>query len=149
MPFRLTQQKYVGLVDALDDPKQVENFMRMEKWIFDSPDQAGEAFRQFAKLFFQENRLMRRTLELGGRPVDLARITQPVLNIFGRQDHLVPPSASLPLASLVGTRDYTALPIDVGHIGMYVSGRSQRELPQAIVGWLRERGIDSRTRRSK
>jgi pimeloyl-ACP methyl ester carboxylesterase len=47
MPFRLMQQKYVSLVDILGEPKQVENFMRMEKWIFDSPDQAGDAFRQF------------------------------------------------------------------------------------------------------
>ena len=31
----------------------MENFLRMEKWIFDSPDQAGEAFRQFIKDFYQ------------------------------------------------------------------------------------------------
>jgi polyhydroxyalkanoate synthase len=43
------QQKYVGLVDILDDKAAMENFLRMEKWIFDSPDQAGEAFRQFIK----------------------------------------------------------------------------------------------------
>jgi polyhydroxyalkanoate synthase len=52
-PFRLTGQKYVDLVDILDDPQKVKNFLRMEKWIFDSPDQAGEAFRQFVKDFFQ------------------------------------------------------------------------------------------------
>jgi polyhydroxyalkanoate synthase subunit PhaC len=139
MPFRLMQQKYVGLVDVLNDPKQVENFMRMEKWIFDSPDQAGEAFRQFTKWFFQENRLMKGTVEIGGRRVDLKNITQPVLNVFGRQDHLVPPSASLPLGELVGTKDYTAYAMDVGHIGMYVSGKSQRELPGKIASWLKER----------
>ncbi|MGH8308233.1 MAG: class III poly(R)-hydroxyalkanoic acid synthase subunit PhaC [Steroidobacteraceae bacterium] len=139
MPFRLMQQKYVGLVDVLNDPKQVENFMRMEKWIFDSPDQAGEAFRQFTKWFFQENRLMKGTTEIGGQRVDLRKITQPVLNIFGRQDHLVPPSASLPLGELVGTRDYTAFGMDVGHIGMYVSGKSQRDLPRKIATWLKER----------
>jgi hypothetical protein len=27
----------------------------------------------------------------------------------------------------------------VGHIGMYVSGRAQRELPQAIAYWLQRR----------
>jgi class III poly(R)-hydroxyalkanoic acid synthase PhaC subunit len=91
MPFRLMQQKYVSLVDILKDPRQVENFMRMEKWIFDSPDQAGDAFRQFTQWFFQENRLVKGTVELGGRKVDLKQITQPVLNIYGRQDHLVPP----------------------------------------------------------
>lgn len=50
-PFRLAGQKYVDVVDILDDAVALKNFLRMEKWIFDSPDQAGEAFRQFAKDF--------------------------------------------------------------------------------------------------
>ena len=139
MPFRLMQQKYVSLVDILKDPRQVENFMRMEKWIFDSPDQAGEAFRQFTQWFFQENRLVKGTVELGGRKVDLKQITQPVLNIYGRQDHLVPPSASIPMERHIGSKDYTAFEMDVGHIGMYVSGKSQKQLPETIAQWLKDR----------
>ena len=53
------------------DQAQMDNFMRMEKWIFDSPAQAGAAFAQFTRWFFQENRLLRGTLEIGGRRVDL------------------------------------------------------------------------------
>ena len=139
MPFRLLQQKYVNLLDAGSDQAQMDNFMRMEKWIFDSPDQAGEAFRQFTRWFYQENRLLKGTLEIGGREVDLKQIRQPVLNIYGKQDHLVPPAASAALEQLVGTTDYVALGMDVGHIGMYVSSRSQRELPQAIAYWLQRR----------
>lgn len=139
MPFRLMQQKYVSLVDILKDPRQVENFMRMEKWIFDSPDQAGEAFRQFTQMFYIDNSLMKGTAELGGERVDLKKITRPVLNVFGRQDHLVPPSASIPLERCVGTKDYTAFEMDVGHIGMYVSGKSQKQLPETIARWLKER----------
>ena len=139
MPFRLMQQKYVSLVDILKDPRQVENFMRMEKWIFDSPDQSGDAFRQFTKWFFQENRLVKGTVELGGRKVDLKKITQPVLNVYGRQDHLVPPSASIPMERYIGSKDYTAFEMDVGHIGMYVSGKSQKQLPETIAQWLKER----------
>ncbi len=139
MPFRLMQQKYVSLVDILEDPRQVENFMRMEKWIFDSPDQAGDAFRQFTQWFFQENRLVKGTVELGGRKVDLKQITQPVLNIYGRQDHLVPPSASIPMERYIGSKDYTAFEMDVGHIGMYVSGKSQKQLPETIAQWLKDR----------
>ena len=139
MPFRLLQQKYIDLVDSDGDQSQVDNFVRMEKWIFDSPGQAGEAFRQFARWFYQENRLMRGGLAIGGQPVDLKRITQPVLNVYGTQDHLVPPAASTPLERLIGSRDYTALPLKLGHIGMYVSSRSQTELPQAIAYWLGRR----------
>jgi polyhydroxyalkanoate synthase len=137
MPFRLLQQKYINLLEVGDDQAAMENFVRMEKWIFDSPDQAGEAFRQFARWFFQENRLMKGTLEIGGRRVDLKQITQPVLNIYGKQDHLVPPSASTPLEQLIGTTDYLPLALGVGHIGMYVSSKAQRELPQAIAHWLK------------
>ena len=67
------------------------------------------------------------------------RIRQPVLNIYGRQDHLVPPSAAEPLGRLVGASDYTALALDLGHIGMYVSARAQREVAGSIASWLRAR----------
>ncbi|MDF4024297.1 class III poly(R)-hydroxyalkanoic acid synthase subunit PhaC [Luteibacter sp. PPL201] len=138
-PLRLNQQKYVGLVDVLDNPREVENFLRMEKWIFDSPDQAGETFRQFARDFFQKNLLVKGEVTLGGRTVDLARVTQPVLNIYAEQDHLVPPAASTPLKDVVGSADYTALAFQGGHIGIYVSGRAQKLVPPAIHAWLRQR----------
>jgi polyhydroxyalkanoate synthase len=145
MPFRLMNQKYVDVLDQADDPQALENFLRMEKWIFDSPDHPGELFRQFATWFYKENRLVAGTLEIGGRRVDLKSVTQPVLNIYATQDHLVPPSASQPLERLVGARDYTSYAFPGGHIGIYVSGAAQREVPQRIANWLRER--DSRGRR--
>ena len=138
MPFRLTSQKYVALTDIADDPRQLENFLRMERWIFDSPDQAGQAFRQFVGWLFKENRLVHGTLELGGRRVDLQAVTCPVLNVYATQDHLVPPSASLPLADLVGSRDYRTFAFPGGHIGIYVSGKA-RQVPAAIADWLAAR----------
>jgi polyhydroxyalkanoate synthase len=135
-PLRLTQQKYVGMVDLLDKPAEVANFLRMEKWIFDSPDQAGEAFRVFTKEFFQANKLMRGQIELDGVRVDLSTIDKPVLNIYAEQDHLVPPESSKALAGVIGSKDYTELNFKGGHIGIYVSGRAQREVPPAIHQWL-------------
>ena len=46
-PARLMIDKYVGFFENMDDRTFVENFIRMEKWIFDSPDVPGETFRQF------------------------------------------------------------------------------------------------------
>ncbi|PXV60764.1 polyhydroxyalkanoate synthase [Dyella jiangningensis] len=138
-PVRLNQQKYVGLVDILDNPKELQNFLRMERWIFDSPDQAGEAFREFIKEFYQQNKLIKGELIIGGKPVDLGMITHPVLNIFAEQDHLVPPDASRALGRHVGTTDYTQLAFKGGHIGIYVSSRAQREVPPAIHQWLSTR----------
>jgi polyhydroxyalkanoate synthase len=138
MPFRLLQQKYVKLLESDGDAAQAENFMRMEKWIFDSPAQAGTAFREFANDCFRDNLLAQGRLAIGGRRVDLRRITQPLLNVYGLQDHLVPPAASRALAGLTASRDYRELALDLGHIGMYVSGRAQKELPGTLVAWLHE-----------
>jgi polyhydroxyalkanoate synthase len=136
MPLRLTVRKYAGLADIADDPEALANFLRMERWIHDSPDQAGAAFAEFVRQFFQQNRLVRGGLSIGGVPVDLRRIDCPLLNIYATQDHLVPPSASRPLAGLTGSRDYTAFEFDGGHIGIYVSRSAQELLPRTIVQWL-------------
>jgi len=139
-PFSLTGQKYVNMVDVLDDEKKLKNFLRMEKWIFDSPDQAGETFRQFIKEFYQQNGLLKGTVKIGKRTVDLKDITCPVLNIFAEQDHLVPPDASRALKGRTSSKDYTELSFPGGHIGIYVSGRAQKEVTPAIAKWLDDRG---------
>ena len=138
-PFSLTGQKYVNMVDLLDDTEKVKNFLRMEKWIFDSPDQAGESFRQFIKDFYQGNGLIHGNVDLHGKAVDLKAITCPVLNIFALQDHLVPPDSSKALNGLTGSDDYTELAFPGGHIGIYVSGKAQKEVTPAIGNWLNER----------
>lgn len=138
-PFRLTGQKYLDLVQILDDPDKLRNFMRMEKWIFDSPDQVGEAFRGFMKEFYQKNGFLNGGAMIGNRRVTLDKVTMPVLNIYATEDHLVPPDASRALAGLVGTQDYTEMAFKGGHIGIYVSSKAQKEIPNAISEWLRHR----------
>lgn len=146
-PYRLMGQKYVDLVEQLDDVKRVQNFLRMEKWIFDSPDQAGEAFREFIRNFYQENRFVRGGLEIGGRPVSLRDVTMPVLNVYAAEDHLVPRAASVALKHHLGTPDYTEVAFPGGHIGIYVSSQAQKLVPPAIADWLARRDIaDTRGR---
>lgn len=138
-PYELMGQKYVDLLERLDNPGQLQNFLRTEKWIFDSPDQAGEAFRQFIKDFYQQNKLIKGEVTIGGRRVNLKKLTMPVLNIYAEHDHLVPPRASMALRDHVGTNDYKELVFPGGHIGIYISGRSQKEVPPAIGAWITER----------
>jgi polyhydroxyalkanoate synthase subunit PhaC len=138
-PFRLAQQKYVHMLDDADDEESMKMFLRMEKWIFDSPALAGAAFREFAGDFYQKNNLIKGQVRLGGLRVDLNNIDMPVLNIYARDDHLVPRDASLALAKYVGTSDYEAIEFPGGHIGIYVSSRAHIVLPDAIQAWLSRR----------
>lgn len=138
-PFQLMMDKYIGLVEGAKDEAIIKNFLRMEKWIFDSPDQAGEAFRKFLNELFKKNNLIKGKLEIGGRLVDLKKIDMPLLNIYAEQDHLVPPSSSKPLGKLVSSKDVTTKGFPVGHIGMYVSSKAKEELAPTIAEWVLER----------
>lgn len=138
-PFQLMIDKYVGIIDNLENPDNAANFVRMEKWILDSPDQAGEAYRRFIKDLYQENKLVKGTLTIGNRTVDLNNITMPVLTIYGEQDHIVPAAASIPLNEYISSSDKELAAYPVGHIGMYVSARSQNLIAPKIANWLMQR----------
>jgi polyhydroxyalkanoate synthase len=131
--------KNTGLVNSLDDKDKLLNFLRMEKWIADSPDQAGECFRQFMKDLYQGNKLLKGKLVVGKHKVDLKNLTSPLLNIYATEDHLVPPSATIPLNDAVGSKDKELYKFQGGHIGVFVGGRSQKELAPAVFNWLKKR----------
>jgi polyhydroxyalkanoate synthase len=122
-PYQLLQQKYLRFLDHLDDQAASATFLRMEQWIFDSPALAACAAREFAQAFYQRNALVAGTLDIAGRPVRLGAVTMPILNVYARHDHLVPPASSRALAGLVGAKDYREHELAGGHIGIYVGSR--------------------------
>lgn len=147
-PARLMIDKYVGFMENVDNKKFVENFVRMEKWIFDSPDLPGEVFRKFIKDCYQGNRLIKNSLMVGGERVDLKKLTMPLLNIYGKYDHLVPPEACELLTRSVGSKDTEDLCLKTGHIGIYVSSKFQEAFAPKIAGWLKERDGKRRKKRA-
>ena len=151
-PFRLMIDKYVGLFDRIEcepgdkeselrNEETIRNFLRMEKWIFDSPDQAGETFRQFFKDCYQKNLLIKNEMKLGGKKVDLKNISMPLLNVMAEFDHLVPNDASKPLNDAVSSKDKETLVFPTGHIGIFVGSRSQKEVCPRIAEWLKPRSL--------
>jgi len=131
--------KYVEVLEMMDEQEKVENFLRMEQWILDSPAQAGECFRQFIKDLYQENKLVKGDMKVGKKMVDIKKITMPLLNIYAGDDHIVPPSATKPLNDLVGSTDKELYSFKGGHIGVFVSSKSQKELAPAVAKWLHQR----------
>jgi len=148
MPYQLLEQLY--LIDLCAGCKKIWTYLRLIKPVWalfglnfclspDSPDQAGEAYRQFMKDFYQGNKLIQSQVEIGNQRVDLRNIRIPIFNIYAEQDHLVPPPSSLALKTYIASEDYTWRSFPVGHIGMYVSSKVQRNLPPTIVDWLKAR----------
>jgi polyhydroxyalkanoate synthase len=151
-PFRLMIDKYVGIFERIEcnpndtacslrNEETVKNFLRMEKWIFDSPDQAGETFRQFMKDCYQKNLLIKNKMELNGKKVNLKKISMPLLNVMAEFDHLVPNDASVPLNDAVSSSDKETLIFPTGHIGIFVGSKSQKEVCPGIARWLKPRSL--------
>lgn len=138
-PYDLMIDKYVTVIDSLDDEEKMANFLRMEQWIFDSPDQAGRAYLQFQKDMYHDNKLVKGEFYLGDERVDLKNVTCPVLVMLGLKDNQVPPEATRPIPKVIGSKDCELVEVNTGHIGLFVSGRSQREVGPKIVEFLNEK----------
>ncbi|MCF8237001.1 MAG: class III poly(R)-hydroxyalkanoic acid synthase subunit PhaC [Saprospiraceae bacterium] len=132
-------RKYYGFNDVAKNKASLMNFLRMEKWVSDSPAQAGETYRKFIKDLYQQNKLAEGTFELGDQEVDLKKITMPVLTIYAKDDHIVPPDSTRPINDLIGSKDKELLEFPGGHIGVFVGSRSQKMLTPAVAKWLVDR----------
>ncbi len=138
-PMRSLLKYNIDMLDIVDDEKKLMNFLRMEKWIADRPDHPGEAAKQWLKDLYQQNKLVRNELEIGGQRVDLGHLTMPVLNVYAKDDHIIPPATSRALAGKVGTADYTELALPGGHVGVFVGGKAQGLFAPGVATWLATR----------
>jgi polyhydroxyalkanoate synthase len=138
-PVKSLTKYNLDMLDLFDSEEKLMNFLRMEKWLADRPHHPGEAGKQWLTELYQENRLVKNEFTLGGRPVLLSNITMPVLNVYATDDHIIPPSCSKALAPLVGSKDYTEIPVPGGHVGVFVGGKSQGIVGNGIVEWLKQR----------
>jgi poly(3-hydroxyalkanoate) synthetase len=122
------------------ESKRAESFRELiDRWINDRPDHPGEGAKQWLKDLYQQNQLVEGKFRIGGRTVELAYITMPVLNVFAKDDHIIPPRCSQALGGYVGTQDYAEIALPGGHVGVFVSGKSQGVLGSGIVEWLKPR----------
>ncbi|WP_436907460.1 class III poly(R)-hydroxyalkanoic acid synthase subunit PhaC [Halosimplex marinum] len=131
--------KYVRFYENLDNEDFVENFGRMERWLSEGIDVAGEAYDQFLTDLYQENKLYNNEMELGGEHVDIENIDMPVLQIMGEYDHLIPADASKPFNEVVGSDDVTTIEYSTGHIGLSVSSSSHKEVWPEVCEWYADR----------
>ena len=137
-PIMLLLDKYVNFYENAADKGFVENFLKMERWIFDSPDVPGESYRQFLNDLYKQNLLVKGKLVVGEDVVKLKQVVAPLLVITADNDNLVTPDMSRPLVGLVSSREKKMLSFAGGHIGLSVSPRAHREFWPKVTRWVAE-----------
>ncbi len=142
-PFKQGMNKYFTLLEHVDDKKFVQNFLRIEKWLYDIPPITGEVFKQWIKDIYQDNLLAKNKLKLGSKLIDLSKIHVPLLNIVAEEDHLVSPEGSAALNNLVSSTDNRLMKFPTGHVGLIASSYSQLNVLPRIGKWLFSRSDKS------
>ena len=129
----------VRLWDNLWNDQFVKAYRRMERWGNDTLPLPGEYFRQTTKELLRANALHEGTLRIGNRPVDLGRITVPLLHVIAQYDHIVPPDCAAPLVQRVGSPDKQELVLPGGHVSIAAGPNAVKRMWPALDSWLQER----------
>ncbi|MGZ3438052.1 MAG: alpha/beta fold hydrolase [Polyangia bacterium] len=131
--------KMVSLLKDAADGERVRHFVALESWLDDNVAFPGGVYREYIRALYQDDALCERTMRIAGTPVDLAKLTAPLLNVIALRDHICAPPASRALMPLVSSKEKEIFEFDTGHIGMTTSRRSLSELWPRIADWLEQR----------
>ena len=131
----------IRLLDNLWNDEFVRSYRMLDKWSADMLPLAGEYFRDTIKLLMWDNALIDGRLVLGGRRVDLAAITVPVLHVVALHDHIVPTEASKPLIELVASADKQEVVLKGGHVSLVAGANAQKRLWPRLDQWLQGRSL--------
>jgi polyhydroxyalkanoate synthase subunit PhaC len=138
-PFKQGINKYFNLVQNIDNEQFVQNFLRIEKWLYDTPPIAGETIRQWIKDIYQKNLLVNNEMKIGSEIIDLTKIKIPILTIVAEEDHLVSPECSAALNNAVSSVDKRLMRFQTGHVGLIASTYSQNNVLPKVGQWLKSR----------
>jgi polyhydroxyalkanoate synthase len=114
----------------------VKGFKALNKWANEYVAFPGEFFRQWVKEFYQENRLVRGELTLGGRPVKLETIGCPVFVVGAKEDNIAPPACVRALIDAVSSRDKEYVELPGGHISLIAGRGAATHCWPKVSSWL-------------
>jgi len=118
--------------------KEIIQFFAVESWLYDSVPIIGKVFEQIIDDIYKKNLLIQNKMRVGGKLVDLKKITMPVLNIVGTNDDLVSAESSRTITDVVSSKDKKTLEFPIGHVGLCISRTAHKKLWPEVGKWLKE-----------
>lgn len=129
---------YVTLADRADNETFVFNWKLMQKWLNDGVPFPGEAYREWIRHFYQDNKLINDNLYMRGKKVELSNIKANMLVIAAKHDHIAPPKQIEPLMDKITSKNKTYKLLDTGHVSV-VTGRRAITITYPLIDeWLTE-----------
>ena len=126
-----------GVFSLLGGAHRADAAARIERARRFPPAFPGETFRQLYRAFHRAD-----PFAAGGSAViddheyDPANLTTPLLNVFAREDRIVPAGASSRLEALVGAKNRSRREHPGGHFDLLTGHRARSELLPDVAAWL-------------
>jgi len=130
---------YITMWDRILYDRPMNTWLAMNKWVNDGVPFPGEAFRQWIRDFYQQNKLVKGEMSLRGQRVDLSRISCSVLNIAGKRDHICTLPQTEAIMHLISSQDKEFFVLDAGHVGLLINADAKKKLWPKIHTWLQAR----------
>jgi polyhydroxyalkanoate synthase subunit PhaC len=136
-PLPTTIGTYMRLWDRLgDNGFDIGAWQAMYRWVNEGVPFPSAAYRQWIVEFYQENRLVRGRLEIGGRIVRLNNIRCPLLNVAASGDEIAPRSTTRAIINKVSSTDAQEIVLQGGHVGIVVGRAAKNGLWPRVTEWL-------------
>lgn len=136
-------KRYSTLFDRLDDPIFLLRHRTFETWYQHTQSIPGEFYLWLVEHLFWKNELVRGTLRVMNRTVDLKAITMPLALMAGSRDHITPDVQVFGILPHVSTprEQVLELTADGGHLGLFMgSSALTNEWPRVaahLLEWTR------------
>lgn len=116
------------------------------------PGLPGRCFLSMQRMLYRDNDLMTKTIMIdegfenedpmeSARSSSLDELEIPILNVVAREDRIVPPAASRPLAEIAPNAPHTLLEHEGGHFDLFGDKTAHDRLFPQIATWLGQAGI--------
>ena len=143
-PMRWCGGGFLALLEGLDFADGAARIARFEHARRFPPAFPGQTFRGLYRAFYRDDSFAAD----GGAVIDgyryeLSGLRTPLLNVFARDDRIVPPAASLPLAEWTGNARGSNREHPGGHYDLLIGDRAHDALLPGIAAWLAERSLGS------
>jgi poly(3-hydroxybutyrate) depolymerase len=121
--------KQFELLLNADDDAHVARFREFEDWFKHTQDIPGGFYLWIVRHLFRDNALIRGSLRVRGRRVELANIDMPLNLLAGATDHITPPDQVFAMADYASTpREQVRRHVTTGgHLGLFMGHEALRE----------------------
>jgi len=118
------------------DQNFLRNFWAMEIWSHDNVNFRGECFKILLQDLYRMDSLVKGTLEIDGRYIDLRRHKLPTFVLIAKSDHIVSEGSHLSPEMVPLTKDFVTVTAEGGHVGALLGGRSQKLVWPELTEWM-------------